>query len=254
MTRSEILSIAKPILFNTQMVIAIDKGIKKQTRRVAGDIPKIESCEKHIFIRDDFCGGGYTGYDCEKCGFGVSFPHMRYPIGSSFLRPRYNEGDYLYVRETWCVNNGYPAAFGFDVAYKASPKINSCMFDSAERYNKFCKFEDKPNWQPALFMPKEAARIFLKVTKVRLEPLKDIITGDYMTPVNINREGVYEACSNCKYVNGECADYIKDGMCGLVREFRQVWNSTINIKDISIFGWEANPWVWIYEFEKIDIE
>ena len=84
-------------------------------------------------------------------------------------------------------------------------------------------------------MPKEAARIFLRVTDVRVERLQDI-TSD-----QIDREGV-----ETEYpfvLNGEERRYA----------FSQLWNSTIKKSDLYRYGWEANPWVWVIEFSRCEV-
>lgn len=233
MNRTELLNVAKPILFNTEMVQAIMDDYKKSTRRIANiatNIPCNDGCE-HQFIRDDFCEGEpYTGYVCKHCGYGVSFPHMNTPVGTSFIRPKYNVGDILYVKETWNeTTHGYN--------YKASPLGNS---------------RDTYPWRPSVHMPKEAARIFLKVTDVRLERLQKIITGDYKTPINIKNEGLYTPCLRCKHFNGDCKDFIADNTCVLVDEWIKFWNGTVDKKKLKSFGWDSNPWVWVFDFERID--
>ena len=101
-------------------------------------------------------------------------------------------------------------------------------------------------------MPKEAARIFLKVTNVQMERLQDIITDDYTTPQNIRNEGVRMLCHHsCKYQNGKCKDYINERTCSLLERYISLWNSTIKPKDRNQYGWDANPWVWVIEFDQI---
>ncbi|GHV42682.1 hypothetical protein FACS189490_12160 [Clostridia bacterium] len=77
-------------------------------------------------------------------------------------------------------------------------------------------------WKPSIFMPKEAARIFLEVTGVRAERLQDITLED------IKAEGI----SDPEQLN-----------------FPTLWNSTIKPKARAKHSWKANPWVWVYEFE-----
>lgn len=70
-------------------------------------------------------------------------------------------------------------------------------------------------------MRKEAARIWLKVTDVRMERLRDITWEDGY------REGLENPA-----------------------RFNDLWDSTIKKKDLPLYGWDANPWVWVIEFER----
>jgi hypothetical protein len=187
MTREELLKIAKPILFNTDMVKAILDGRKTVTRRVL----------KHPF---EIHPNGY----------------ITKPRGNERLcpyEPPYQPGDILYVRETWNVWTG-----GY--IYKAWSK----PFPQAGCY-------PETKWHPSIHMPKEAARIFLKVKDVRVEQLQDI------TPDDAVKEGTKETFPPL------AAD-----------EFRDIWNSTIKKSDFGKYGWGANPWVWVIEFSKMEAE
>lgn len=103
-------------------------------------------------------------------------------------------------------------------------------------------------------MPKVVARIFLRVKDVKVEQLQDIVTGDYKTPLNINAEGMYKPCCNCTHINGDCNHFISQNDCKLLSEFKNLWDSTIKKPDIDRYGWKANPWVWVIEFERITEE
>jgi len=83
-------------------------------------------------------------------------------------------------------------------------------------------------------MPKEAARIWLKVTDVRVERLQD------MTSEQISREGVEVEYPHV--LNGEEKRYA----------FSTLWNSTIKKSDIDRYGWDANPYVWVISFERCE--
>ncbi len=115
--------------------------------------------------------------------------------------PPYCPGDILYVRETWAEGvEGYE--------YKADHT-----------------FSDGWGWRPSIHMPREAARIFLRVTDVKVERLQD------MQPYDIAFEGFRRE-----------------------RDFKMLWNSTIKPADRALYGWDANPWVWVIEFERITKE
>lgn len=196
----------KPILFNTEMVRAILDGRKTCTRRIVKG-----------FIPDDAIWG-YTvftpkGYISCRGTFPVGY-------GEKFFKPPYQQGDILYVRETW----GHPISLNSDKQYVfRADKIAEIGFKN-----------DSHIWHPSIHMPKEAARIWLKVTDVRVERLHDI------TGKSVLREGINS------HVHPD-ADYFD----GNQREvFAELWNSTIKKTDIGRYDWDANPWVWVIEFER----
>jgi hypothetical protein len=90
-------------------------------------------------------------------------------------------------------------------------------------------------WHPSIHMPKEAARIWLKVTDVRVERLQEI------TPQGAWKEGA--RCS-CLHPVPDCA--------GNKTAFVNIWNSTIKKADLDRYGWDANPYVWVISFERCE--
>lgn len=114
----------------------------------------------------------------------------------------YQLNDTLYVREAWKQN---------------------C--DNSFTYRAGNKFETQEGWKPSIHMPKEAARIFLRVTDIEVERLRDI------DDEGIAEEGLEIGCP-----------------------FEDLWDSTIKKSDLKQYGWEANPWVWIIGFKRIDKE
>ena len=198
----------KPILFNTEMVRAILDGKKTCTRRIVkGTIP-------------DDAMWGYTvftpkGYISCRGAFPVGY-------GEKFFKLPYQKGDILYVRETW----GHPIFLNSDKQYVfRADKIAEIGFKN-----------DSHIWHPSIHMPKEAARIWLKVKDVRVERLHDI------TGKSVLREGINS------HVHPD-ADYFD----GNQREvFAELWDSTIKKSDIDRYSWQANPWVWVIEFERCD--
>lgn len=214
MTREEILPIAKPILFNTDMVKAVLDGKKTATRRKAeflkGEIPN------------------WTGY--AKDGLmlynGTNEPCIR--------KPRYRIGDYLYVRETWC--NVNKPGIEPDYYYFADTRI-------CEDY-----MPSEWTWRPSIHMPKQAARIFLRVTDVRVERLRDITDQDAM------REGFDGIPCSCRGIS-HCTDCMGSGWIEPPTVgFMYTWDSTISKKDHDKYCWYSNPWVWVIQFERVEVQ
>ena len=206
MKKTELLKIAKPILFNTEMVRAIQDGRKTVTRRVI-KFPE-----------------GMTGRLSES----GATDHIFYPGGIKY--PLYRTGDILYVRETWYYENHM-----HDLT-AGEPDLPNGEY--SHRYVYRASSPDYPvdKWKPSIHMPKSAARIFLKVTDVRVERLQDITIDD------CRREG---CCSSDCLQTGKHSEN-----CKCDTYFANLWNSTIKKQDLNKYGWNANPWVWVYEFER----
>ena len=103
-------------------------------------------------------------------------------------------------------------------------------------------------------MPKDAARIWLKVTDVRVERLQEITEdqteeeGFLFTPHCLHLTG-----ENYCDIDGPCTSKIKYCDMGAGELFGKVlWNSTIKKTDIDRYGWDANPYVWVIEFERCE--
>lgn len=214
----------KPILFNTAMVQAILDGRKTVTRRVVKPIKR-----KGTFIEEDFAGRPcewvYTGIDSKRL--------------VKMCEPPYQVGDILWVREA------YNADWCDHVIYKAD---GGSAIEAG--------YSREPKWTPSIHMPKEAARIFLKVTDVRVERLQDI------TEEHALKEGIVAWTKDGWQYKYAPADSEGDGpnckWTDCPREYKKamekLWNSTIKKKDLGEFGWDANPWVFVYEFERCPVE
>lgn len=164
-------------------------------------------------------------------------PTARY--GVQCIKPPCQPGDILYVRETW----GYPIALNSDKQY---------VFRADEVAESDFK-NDSHIWHPSIHMPKEAARIWLKVTDVKVERLQD------MKPVDVINEGAYPDCWDCLNTYGESGSqccYRTEEQCSqcdeVMMEWEKLWNSTIKKSDLDRYGWDANPWVWVIEFERCE--
>lgn len=153
-------------------------------------------------------------------------------IISKLCQPPYQPGDILYVRETWKkAPNGY------------------YYYEDWQRND----IADITKWKPSIHMPKEAARIWLKVTDVKVERLQE------MKPVDVIKEGAYPDCWDCLNTYGESGSqccYGTEEQCSqcdeVMMEWEKLWNSTIKKSDIDRYGWDANPWVWVIEFERCE--
>lgn len=212
----------KPILFNTEMVRAILEGRKSCTRRIAKFLPGKNP--------------NWTGYikDGNMLYNGTNEPCIR--------QAPYKTGDILYVRETFIQAAAHTFWYRADdnsFWYKADD--NSWMPKGL-------------HWKPSIHMPKEAARIWLRVTNVKMERLQEITEdqteeeGFLFTPPCLHMTG-----ENYCDIDEPCTSEIKYCDMGAGELFGKVlWNSTIKKSDLDRYGWDANPWVWIIEFERCE--
>lgn len=141
------------------------------------------------------------------------------------IPPPYQRTDNLWVRETWGeasdLLGGTPG-----VVYRADYTGAELLGLQEKHYR----------WHPSIHMPREAARIFLMVTDVRAERLQEI------TPEQIDAEGYKEWAFDA--VTGALVPSSPSW-------FRIAWDNTIEPKDRTTYGWAANPWVWVIEFERL---
>lgn len=204
-----------PILFNTEMVRANLDGRKSCTRRLVKG-----------FVPDDAIWG-YTAFTPK--GYISCRGTFADGYGEKFFKLPYQPGDILYVRETvWQKTGHYLDVDGETKAVWCNEF-------------KYVATDEKPetgwnySWvkRPSIHMPKEAARIWLKVTDVRVERLQEI------TEIGATKEGcVYDV----EYALGNTAK----------GHFIEIWNSTIKKSDRDRYGWNANPWVWTIEYERCE--
>ena len=240
----------KPILFNTEMVRAILDGRKSYTRRMIKPQPQSRLCYTYA---GGNCGTwGYpskTAY--EDWGDEYKLPE---DITDEELKrrwnPPYHTDDILYVRETWQCWRAHRYEATADIRFRAGGDEVRLQFangntDSINRldYDTFIHkwFSHYGEWKPSLFMPKEAARIWLKVTDVRIERLQDV------TEDGAKAEG---AIDNRGFIHSPENEY--DRIHTAREHFIKIWNSTIKKFDIDRYGWDANPWVWVIKFERCE--
>jgi len=228
---------SKPILFNTEMVRAILDGRKTMTRRVIKKIPNHMHCGKNI-MDWDLSGVGELkegvlefSVQCDVDDF-----YTDYAVAS------YRPGDILWVRETWSRDESGEYVYRTNYGTTEDDSFPPSMF----------------KWKPSIHMPREAARIFLRVTNVRVERLKKITLED------IKKEGIKATGA------WDCMDYL-DAFAELwdsiYAEPKAVINKEGEILYYESYPWEdiqetkeykgkpwyvhGNPWVWVYEFERV---
>jgi len=201
-----------PILFNTEMVQAILDGRKTVTRRMI----KPQPIDGHF-------------------SFVYHSRNIHIWTGSEIIKPPYQPGDILYVRETWFYEHH------MEDKTAGEPDLPSGKY--SHRYIYKADNPDYPanigigatGWKPSIHMPKEAARIWLKVTDVRVERLQDI------TDEGILKEGL----------DGFVFEGEDEGLPIIARNrFVRLWNATIKKSDLDRYGWDTNPWVWVIEFKR----
>ncbi|MCG3463086.1 hypothetical protein L7G72_14790 [Xenorhabdus bovienii] len=206
-----------PIIFNTDMVRAILDGRKTQTRRVIQSPAKNMQYQGSEVIRHRALGnkwyGDYVFSMRDKHGTWQDYTHKQFIAKC----PRGQIGDQLWVRETFamglCTKSG--------LAYRATHKPED--LDDG--------WWEKIKWTPSIHMPRWASRITLEVTDVRVERLGDISDDD------AKAEG-------CWYGKG---DNTVDPAVIPENHFPTLWAAIYSEE-----SWNANPWVWVIEFRRIN--
>ena len=193
----------RPVLFNTEMVKALLEGRKTVTRRVV----KLQPAGRPAQIGEGSCWPGYFANAEEK----------------RVYRPPYQPGDILWVRESWqfipcidCRLYVHGGCTDTPITYEDKDSIGEGCFIYRADYPE----PQRVYWKPSIHMPRDAARIFLRVKGVGVERLQDI------DDAGVTAEGLEIGCY-----------------------FDELWDSTIKPKDRAAYGWGANPWVWVIQFE-----
>lgn len=204
----------RPILFNTDMVRAILDGRKTVTRRIIkGFIPKDATWGYSALTPNGSisCRGTFAvGY------------------GEKFFKLPCQTGDILYVRETWHKDISR-------YMYRANYADNEKFYRNGK--------ETEIKWHPSIHMPKEAARIWLKVKDVRVERLQDI--------KNVYNEGIHFCDCPAGYTWKDTTD-MHNCYTDPVGAMEALWDSTIPKGQQDLYSWAANPWVWVIEFERCE--
>jgi hypothetical protein len=214
-----------PILFSTEMVRAILEGRKTQTRRIIKNIKHGEYCKM-----EHTAPGKYGAvFKDNNHSFKINCPYGKV-------------GDVLWVREThlWVMLD-----HAHDLLVGA--KNRSQWVYKTSRHQDWIDYAKEKygyKWKPSIHMPKEACRISLKITDIRVDRLQDISRNDAAS------EGI-QSFWNTKGVSVYGVPGLiepKPNQTWTIREaFMNLWTS-INGSE----SWEENPWVWVVEFEKTE--
>lgn len=207
---------AKPILFNTEMVKALLDGRKTQTRRIV----------KCKWFDDQLepipHNAEYKGMQNGKAQFCLG-------IRSGAVAPPHTAGDVLYVRETWLVRKtDIGSQCDYEIEYKAG---------GTKRFKGIPPKQISDRWSPSIHMPKDIARLYLRIKDVRMERLQNI------SEENAIKEGLYKGWHRTP--TSSFALTAKQA-------FMWVWESTVRKEDRIACSWFSNPYVWVYEFEIVD--
>ena len=229
----------KGILFNTEMIRAIMDGRKTQTRRPIRPQPMGRLC--YSMAGSNAGKWGYMTEICRKA-WGYSGDDILQDPTKEELEKRWtppcHTDDLLYVRETW-----------FYESHMEDLTAGEPDLPSGRYKHRYVYYADQPDypvnvgvgatgWRPSIHMPKEAARIWLKVTNVSVQRLKEITNEDAIA------EG-FEADETFK----------------AHERFAMTWNSIYGFTKAvngwrmsSPENWGSNPWVWVISFEQIKRE
>ena len=211
------------------MVKAILEDRKLQTRRML----KVQPQNSHYpfvdkIVRDwnhNFYGYSNDSdidiFSAGKCPFGIV-------------------DDILWIRETWLESPSKNT-----ILYKADfpMMFHGTEWDPNEKV--FLKESDY-KWKPSIHMPKDIARIFLKVTNVRVERLQDISEEDAIAEGVLKDVKIPVADFKTEIIY---RDYTGNtaGCLDARSSFMTLWKSVYGKE-----SWNSNPWIWVIEFEKVE--
>lgn len=222
-----------PILFNTDMVRAILDGRKTVTRRVMKPANPFRNKERYHqgnglwidgYSKNDEPNGYIKDYSVSSCWLTKKYYIEKYAP--------YQPGDILYVRETFQKFPNYKMG---EYPTQENPDKEPDSWDYVYKADNL-NLDEK--WTPSIHMPKEAARIWLKVTDVRVGQLQDMTLDDFLSEGVVIRPEAFNDPENA-YMQARS-------------EFVRIWDSTIKKEKIYLYGWDGNPWVWVTEFERCE--
>lgn len=211
----------RPIIFSGPMVRAILEGRKTQTRRVMKPQPSSECAPIEVCTypptKVDRHGEEYPGAPIFGATSEDGYEGWRSPFGQP--------GDTIWVRETFSMSPDGPV-------YRAS-ESDAGMLEPG----------DSIVWKPSIHMPRAIARLFLRVTAVRVERLQDISAED------VKAEGL--PIHVVEHTFRKCYRDDDERAARRIECFRDLWDGLNATRG---YGWDSNPWVWVVSFDRLTSE
>jgi len=232
-TNQPVWDLIRCMRFSPQQVGAIRAGAKTMIRQIMKPQPETEHC---IMTQAGLMVSAHPievkdGLIHARMGSVTTWPNLPYHVG-----------DLVYVPETWraeSIDTDDPMRYAIRIrgASEIDDEIVEFSFVDGNRAETWAKYRNRPEcqWLSPYFMPREASRIFLRITKVGIERLQDISETDAVT------EGVLWG------PNGDLKAHP-------LEQYQTLWTQKRRPRDGTGADWGNNPWVWVLTFERITRE
>ena len=225
------------MIFNGEMVRAILDGRKTQTRRIMTVQPESSEFGLRYIAESSLAKdvGMYFWSQSDACGMKVRSKPFACPYGKP--------GDRIWVRETWSSDfaNYYP---NDRVWYAAdnNRRLDIEVVDGVRGiYSPESDVHVPFRWRPSIYMPRWASRIQLEITNVGVQRLQDISSGDAV------REGICQLPASGRYCINPGDQYFGGASRSAKEVYSWLWESSYGEG-----SWQANPWVWVIEFKRVE--
>ena len=220
----------KPIIFSGESIVAILRGTKTQTRRIIKYYKKSPSeygRDKFLKMVDTLNGKPFFGagfYKDSDVFVMDGEPH----VDAVYYKAQYNPGDIVYVKEVFSRIHGANPRY----VYKSTDSDDATL--------------PSVRWRSPYYMPKSAARTWLKIADVKVERLGDISKGDCIAE-GITEWDAWDAGNESFENAGDQSRFYN-----YIRAYKIVWNQLNGKRNGGMYSWDKSPWVWVYTFERID--
>lgn len=233
-----------PAVFSAASILAILEGRKTQTRRLV-NMRYVDFLGCLTEVDDPTMWGYEDGHGCwhvlgrghdDRGAYGGR--HSIRPAMAPHGEVSKAKPSYLWVRETWspdhanvypCIEHVYRADQDAPSKSEYSEHVIGCTFEQGGARRADCLRCAGFRWRSPRFMPKRAARIVLRVERVRVERLASITEED---------------------AKAEGAPFV--GHKTYRETFREGWDRLHAKREAA--SWKRNPWVWVYDFELAGLE